>query len=78
MAAAYLDISRTGVLSIAGNSTSEAHNAYLYQPEALLTNIRNVLYDQVGVMGISRVRDTSYMGDGIWLGTPDSAGCRSF
>ena len=49
MAAAYLDISRTGVLSIAGNSTSEAHNAYLYQPEALLTNIRNVLYDQVGV-----------------------------
>lgn len=47
MAAAYLDISRVGVLSIASNATREAHDAYLYQPEAMIDNIHNVLYDQV-------------------------------
>ena len=47
MAAAYLDISRVGVLSIAGNATLEAHGAYLYQPAAMIGNIQNVLYDQV-------------------------------
>ena len=48
MAAAYLDLSRVGVLFIAGNGTREAHESYLYQPEALLSNLRTVLYDQVG------------------------------
>ena len=47
MAATYLDLSRVGVLFIAGNSTREAHESYLYQPEALLANLRSVLYDQV-------------------------------
>ncbi|KAG1678617.1 hypothetical protein FOA52_012624 [Chlamydomonas sp. UWO 241] len=46
MAKLYLDISRSGVLSIAGNATIEASDSYLYQPATLISNIRNVLYDQ--------------------------------
>lgn len=33
MADAYIDISRSGVYSIAGNTTKESEGAYLYQPE---------------------------------------------
>jgi hypothetical protein len=47
MAEALISISRAGVFSIASNNTPEAHESYLYQPEALLDNIRTVRYDQV-------------------------------
>ncbi|GAX78596.1 hypothetical protein CEUSTIGMA_g6035.t1 [Chlamydomonas eustigma] len=49
MAEALISISRAGVLSIASNNTPEAHESYLYQPDALLDNIRTVRYDQYEV-----------------------------
>lgn len=49
LASVYMDISRSGVLSIANNATLESHESYLYQPAALSNNIRRVLYDQYEV-----------------------------
>ncbi|KXZ42034.1 hypothetical protein GPECTOR_218g458 [Gonium pectorale] len=47
MADAYIDISRSGVYTVAANATREALDAYLVQPEDIIqTNIRKVLYDQ--------------------------------
>ncbi|GIL63808.1 hypothetical protein Vafri_17809 [Volvox africanus] len=49
MADAYIDISRSGVYSIAANATKEAQSSYLFQPESILeVNIRKVMFDQVG------------------------------
>lgn len=49
MATTYLDISRTGVHTIAYNATLEPGQAYLYQPKGMMDNIRTVLYDQYEV-----------------------------
>ncbi|KAG2423395.1 hypothetical protein HXX76_015360 [Chlamydomonas incerta] len=59
MADAYIDISRSGVYSIAANTTREALASYLYQPEAILdVNIRRVSFDQYEVaMPITSVGD---------------------
>ncbi|KXZ42035.1 hypothetical protein GPECTOR_218g459 [Gonium pectorale] len=50
MADAYIDISRSGVYTIAANATREALGGYLFQPEGILNNnIRKVAYDQYEV-----------------------------
>ncbi|GLC54135.1 hypothetical protein PLESTB_000827700 [Pleodorina starrii] len=59
MADAYIDISRSGVYSIAANATKEAQSSYLYQPESILeVNVRKVMYDQYEVtMPVSSMAD---------------------
>ncbi|EFJ52629.1 hypothetical protein VOLCADRAFT_85802 [Volvox carteri f. nagariensis] len=59
MADAYIDISRSGVYSVAANATKESQSSYLFQPESILEiNIRRVTYDQLEVaMPVSSMAD---------------------